>query len=188
MTKATTSLPPSTRQFTTDKLSLGHVLPDILTPGLRIVFCGSAAGKKSAELGLPYAGPGNKFWRTLYAVGLLPEPLGPADYERLPQFGYGLTDINKTEFGADADLSNSGDDPAALRSKIEQYQPAILAFTAKRPAKSFLRREVDYGCQDERRGVTRPYGLPSPSGLAIRYWDETWWRQLAEAASLGKSI
>ena len=36
-----------------------HILPDVLVPNLKIVFCGSAAGTKSAKLGLPYAGPGN---------------------------------------------------------------------------------------------------------------------------------
>src|SRR3546814_13773735 len=52
--------------------SRAPVLPDVLAPGLRLVFCGSAAGRKSAELGAYYAGPGNKFWPTLYEIGLTP--------------------------------------------------------------------------------------------------------------------
>lgn len=158
-----------------------HILPDVLATGLRVIFCGSAVGKKSAELGLPYAGPGNKFWPTLHSAGLLPEPLGPPDYLRLPEFGFGLTDINKTEFGADSVLSKEADNPAALREKIEKYQPRILAFTAKRPAQSFLGRQVEYGVQEDQIDDTRLYVLTSPSGLAIRYWDEKWWRRLAEA-------
>ena len=74
----------------------GYVIPDVLAPNLKIVFCGSAVGPKSAELGLPYAGPGNKFWPTLYTAGLTPTALAPADYKTLPKLGLGLTDLNKT--------------------------------------------------------------------------------------------
>jgi TDG/mug DNA glycosylase family protein len=161
----------------------GHILPDLLAPGLRVVFCGSAVGRKSAELGLPYAGPGNKFWPTLFAARFLPEKLIPADYLRLLDFGYGLTDLNKTEYGADSDLNASADDADALREKIERVQPRVLAFTAKRPAQSYLGRRTNYGFHDERIGETRIYVLPSPSGLAVRYWDESWWTALADAVS-----
>lgn len=46
------------------------VLPDVLVPGLKVVFCGNAAGTVSARKGAPYAGPGNYFWRALHEVGL----------------------------------------------------------------------------------------------------------------------
>ena len=159
-----------------------HVLPDVLTPGLKIVFCGSAVGRKSAELGLPYAGPGNKFWPTLFAAGFTPTQWGPADFKKLPSLGYGLTDLNKIEFGQDAELTGIGDDTDALRAKINKFKPRILAFTAKRPAIIFLaRKKVDYGFQAERVADTRIYVLPSPSGLAVKFWDAALWRALAEA-------
>ena len=44
------------------------VLPDLLGPGLRIVFCGTAAGTVSAARGAYYAHPQNRFWSALYAV------------------------------------------------------------------------------------------------------------------------
>lgn len=37
------------------------VLPDLLRPGLRVVFCGTAAGAASALSGAYYAGRGNRF-------------------------------------------------------------------------------------------------------------------------------
>lgn len=49
-----------------------HVLPDVLEPGLKIVFCGTVAGRTSALRCAYYAGPGNKFWRMRHAVGLTP--------------------------------------------------------------------------------------------------------------------
>ncbi|MGF1608194.1 MAG: mismatch-specific DNA-glycosylase [Kiloniellales bacterium] len=159
-----------------------HVLPDVLREGLRIVFCGSAAGRRSAELGAYYAGPGNRFWPTLYAVGLTPRLLRPEEFPLLPDFGLGLTDLCKTALGADQALPAAADDPAALRRKIARYRPAVLAFVGKRPAAVTLGRRVDYGAQAERIGVTALFVLPSPSGAARRYWDEEPWRALGLAA------
>ncbi len=80
------------------------ILPDVLAPGLRIVFCGTAAGTVSARRGHYYAHPQNKFWRTLYGVGLTPRLIDPAEYALLPHFGLGLTDIAKTVSGMDKEL------------------------------------------------------------------------------------
>ena len=159
------------------------VLPDTIEPGVVTLLCGSAAGAVSARLGLPYAGPGNKFWPILAEAGLTPRLFSPAEFRELPRHGLGLTDINKTESGADSDLTGSGDDADALLAKIETFRPAILAFTAKRPAQVFLRtafglRRVDYGLQNERLGETEIHVLPSPSGLAIRWWDPSSWHAL----------
>ena len=159
------------------------VLPDIIEPGVTTLLCGSAAGAVSARLGLPYAGPGNKFWPILAEAGLTPRLLSPAEFRALPRYRLGLTDINKTEYGADSDLTGQGDDADALRAKIETFRPAILAFTAKRPAQVFLRssfgvKRVDYGIQDLRLGRTEIHVLPSPSGLAIRWWEPSFWHAL----------
>lgn len=168
----------------------GHVLPDLLAPGLTTVFCGSAAGAASARRGLPYAGPGNKFWPILAEAGFTPELFAPGDYRNLLDLGIGLTDVNKSQSGADSDLTADGDDPLAVLEKIERFAPRLLAFTAKRPAGVFMgavfdRRRVDYGLQPERIGETAIFVLPSSSGLAIRWWDPEPWR---EAAALHRSL
>lgn len=159
------------------------VLPDLLAPGLRLVLCGSAVSAVSAKVRAPYAGPGNKFWPVLHEAGITPRRFQPSEWQRLLKLGIGLTDINKQESGADSALSAAADDPDALARKIEAYRPKWLAFTAKRPAQVFFRntfgiRQVDYGPQDQRLGETRLFVLPSPSGLAIRYWDSTPWHDL----------
>ena len=161
------------------------MLPDLLAPGLVTVFCGSAAGAASARIGAPYAGPGNKFWPMLVETALTPGRVVPADYRVLLDLGIGLTDLNKAESGADSDLTNDGDDPLALLAKIEAHHPRQLAFTAKRPAQSVLdhvfgRVRIDYGPQAQSIGDTEIYVLPSPSGLAVRWWDPAWWHGVAE--------
>lgn len=158
------------------------ILPDVLEPGLRVVFCGSAAGLESARRGAYYAHPGNLFWPTLHAVGLTPHRLAPEAFATLPRYGLGLTDLCKTAAGADAALPRGSDDPEALGAKIAFYKPRILAFTAKRPARVVLGGKVDYGRQEARLGGASVFVLPSPSGLARPYWDLRWWHELADAA------
>jgi TDG/mug DNA glycosylase family protein len=53
-----------------------HKLADLLATDLRVVFVGTAAGRRSAALGHYYAGRGNRFWRTLFDIGLTPRRFG----------------------------------------------------------------------------------------------------------------
>ena len=161
-----------------------YIIPDLLAPGLKLVFCGSALGTASARARAFYAKPGNKFWPTLHAVGLTPRRFAPAEYPALLDLGIGLTDLNKTQSGNDIALSPEHDDPAALAAKIARHRPAILAFTAKRPAQVFLRAQFGiatpppYGLQPQQCGDTRLFVLPSPSGRAGSFWDIAPWQAL----------
>src|SRR4051794_30853339 len=101
-------------------MSQAHALPDVLQLGLRVVFCGTAAGTKSASLGAYCAGPGNSFWATLHTVGLTPRQLAPAEFKLLPTYGVGLTDIAKYRAGNDAALAGSDFDAPAFSTKLER--------------------------------------------------------------------
>lgn len=163
---------------------MAEILPDILAPGLRLVVCGSAAGTRSAELGAYYAGPGNRFWDTLYRVGLTPSVLRPADFRSVLTYGIGLTDIVKTGFGPDSGLRAANFDREGLRRRIESFQPRILAFNGKRSASAFLGGPVIYGHQPNQSiAATQLYVAPSTSGAARGFWDESYWHLVAEAAS-----
>ncbi len=157
----------------------------MLAPGLRLVFCGTAAGAVSAARGCYYAHPQNKFWRVLYAVGLTPRRLDASEFAELPRFGLGLTDIAKTVSGMDKQLPAGALGRAAcaaMAKRIARAKPGILAFTSLTAGRRFLRREAGFGEQQERIGATRLWLLPSPSPVANWNWDEEWWRALAEAA------
>jgi TDG/mug DNA glycosylase family protein len=163
-------------------LPSSHLIPDLLEPGLKLVFCGTALGRKSAEARAYYANPTNLFWRALHEVGLTPERLRSADYPRLLEHGIGLTDLSKRHFGNDAELPDGAFDRSALREKMVLHRPAVLAFTSKTGAGAFLDRptgQIVLGEQAERIGETRIFVLPSPSGSARRYWDLTAWEELA---------
>jgi TDG/mug DNA glycosylase family protein len=158
---------------------LVSVLPDLLARDLAVVFCGTAVSAASARRRAYYAGPGNRFWRTLFEVGLTPRRLEPEEYESLREFGLGLTDLAKTVSGSDRILADDHFDRARLGDVIRQFSPRILAFTSKRAAEEFLRHPVDYGVIQEKIGTTVLFALPSPSGAARGYWDMERWRELA---------
>jgi double-stranded uracil-DNA glycosylase len=160
---------------------MADVLPDLLRPGLRVVFCGTAAGTASARAGAYYAGPGNAFWATLHSTGLTPVRLTPGEFARLPDFGIGLTDICKVLHGSDQEVGVGEFDAVGLESRIADTEPANLAFNGKNAGRGALSRGVDYGLQSERIGGAAVWILPSTSGAARRYWDVEPWRELARA-------
>jgi|SRR5665811_209546 len=162
---------------------MAGVLPDVLRPGLRVVFCGTAVGTASARAGAYYAGPGNVFWTTLHSIGLTPVRLSPVEFEQLLAFGIGLTDICKVLHGSDHEVGTGGFDVAGLEARIAAVEPANLAFNGKNAARGALDRRVDYGLQPERIGSAAVWVLPSTSGRARRYWDAGPWRELARACA-----
>jgi double-stranded uracil-DNA glycosylase len=170
-----------------DTQSSPPVLPDLLRPGLNIVFCGTAPGTTSARRGEYYAHRQNKFWPTLHAIGLTPRRLQSSEFHLLLDWGVGLTDLAKNAYGMDKELPpGSLGEPARerLRERILKHQPAILAFTSLTAGRSYLRRSADFGEQDEAIGATRIWLLPSPSPAANWNWGahERWWRALGERA------
>ncbi len=165
-----------------------YIVPDVLESGLTTVFCGRAPSPESARRRAYYAHFSNKFWEILAESGLTERQLDPEDYALLPRYGIGLTDINKTEFGSDHELSGSGDNPRALVDKIEQFQPRILAFNGKNNFRMFANEAyrtskstpVDYGLQSELTiKSTEIWVLPNTSARARGYWDPVYWYRLS---------
>jgi TDG/mug DNA glycosylase family protein len=156
----------------------------VLEPGLRVVFCGTAAGRVAALRGAPYSGPGNKFWRILFETGLTPELVPYERFRDLPRWGIGLTDVNKTESGSDSDLTAASFDPGGLVARLEGVRPAFVAFNGKRSAQVVLgRTAVSYGPQPETVADARVWVVPSTSGAASGFWDPAPWHALAELVS-----
>ena len=163
------------------------ILPDRLGPGLRVVFCGTAAGAVSARKGHYYAGPGNLFWPMLHEAGFTPRRLAPEEDHLALSFGLGLTDLAKTASGADADIPSEAWDAPALFAKITVCKPQMLAFTSLTAARLAL------GRKDARPGPLPPdpqlpdlalWALPSPSGRARGHFDPKPWHDLARSTEL----
>ena len=157
------------------------VLPDVLEPGLLVVFCGTAVGAKSAQIGAYYAGHVNQFLEVLFRTGLMPRKLNPHEFHNLAKYGIGLTDLAKISFGSDKAISSSDLDIPSFCSKIKRFTPKVVAFNGKASARAFFGHSVDCGGpkRDERIGETVIFVLPSTSAVARKYWDELHWRELA---------
>ena len=167
-----------------------HVLPEQLRPGLALVFCGTAAGRKSALAQAYYAHGQNKFWRTLHAVGLTPRLFTPQEYPLLAELDIGLTDIAKFAFGMDHQLPKDAlgvEAAEALRRRIRKFAPRHLAFTSLNAGRAVVGRIARAGEQPEKLGQTRVWILPSPSPLADNHWDIAPWQALATAVKAGRS-
>lgn len=151
------------------------VLPDVLEPGLRLVFCGMAAGLTSARLGAYYARPGNRFWPALAQAGFTPRLFRPEEFRLLAGRGIGLTDLGKGQQGVDRQVVITDQDRARLRDAILRVAPRALAFTSKSAAALFLqRRDLTFG--EVPAGLLPPgfppiHVLPSPSGSNNGNWD-----------------
>ena len=161
-----------------------HVLPEQLRPGLRLVFCGTAAGRKSALEGAYYAHGQNKFWNTLHMVGLTPRLFAPQEYPLLDALDIGLTDIAKFTFGMDHQLPKDAlgvEAAQALRKRISQFAPRHLAFTSLNAGRTVMGKPAIAGPQPQMLGETQVWILPSPSPLASNHWDVAPWNALAKA-------
>ena len=160
----------------------------MLAPGLRVVFCGTAAGEVAARVGAPYAGPGNRFWWVLHEVGLTPRELDPREFRDLPRWGIGLTDVAKHAVGGDSTLRASDFDGPAVVEKVERYAPLIIAFVGKRAAGEVVGKPSRYGSQEVSIGSSAVWVVPSTSGAARGFWDIEPWHDLAAVCRAGQTV
>ncbi len=159
-----------------------RLLPDVVAPGLRVLFCGINPGLASAFTGHHFARPGNRFWPALHDSGFTPRRLVPAEQSALLPLGLGITNVvarataRADELSAD-ELVEGG---ALLRAKVDRLRPAwlaVLGVTAYRSAFGVPRAVV--GPVDEPWGDTRVWVLPNPSGLNAHWTPVTIAAELA---------
>ena len=145
-----------------------RTIPDLIAPGLKVLFCGINPGLYSGATGLHFARPGNRFWPALYAAGFTDRLLHPSERHELLEAGHGITAIVRRTTATAAELSDEEYRAGrkALERKVRKYSPrwlAVLGIGAYRVG--FDKPKAVIGPQDERIGSTRIWILPNPSGL-----------------------
>ena len=150
----------------------GRFVPDVLGPGLRVLFCGINPGLWSAAVGHHFARPGNRFWKALHLGGLTPRLLVPDEEGELLGLGLGVTNLVERATAGAADLGpdelRSGE--ARLIAKVAATRPrvvAVLGVGAYRTA--FDRPKATVGPQPDPIAGSRAWLLPNPSGLNAHY-------------------
>ena len=150
----------------------GRFVPDVLGPGLRVLFCGINPGLWSAAVGHHFARPGNRFWKALHLGGLTPRLLAPDEEDELLALGLGITNLverataGAADLGA-AELRAGGARLAAMAATARPQVVAVLGVGAYRTA--FGRPRAAVGPLPEPIGGSRAWLLPNPSGLNAHY-------------------
>ncbi|WP_051481191.1 G/U mismatch-specific DNA glycosylase [Paraburkholderia nodosa] len=143
-------------------------LPDIIEPGLSILFCGINPGMRAAATGHHFDGRGNRFWRVLHRAGFTPEEFRPENDRELLQHGFGLTTaVSRATARAD-ELSRAEIQAAAAQfeRKVQHYAPRFIAFLGKMAlAEMSGKRDIQWGLQSSQFGGACAWVLPNPSGL-----------------------
>jgi TDG/mug DNA glycosylase family protein len=169
-------MPPSRRPERPTPAQLaaaaGSTVPDVIGPGLRVLFCGINPGLWSGAVGHHFARPGNRFWPALAGSGFTDGQLEPAEEDRLLAAGLGVTNLvmrataTADELRPDELVAGA----AALEAKAAEHRPkfvAVLGIGAYRTG--FGRRNARIGRQPELLAASGLWVLPNPSGLNAHY-------------------
>jgi len=146
----------------------GKPLPDVIAPGLDVLFCGINPSLTSAARRHHFARPGNRFWPALHLAGLTPRRLAPEEDRELLRHGLGVTNLvdRPTRTAAELRPEELRDGAAALAALVAAHRPrvlAVLGITAWRLAAG--RPRAVLGVQPERIGGALTWVVPNPSGL-----------------------
>jgi TDG/mug DNA glycosylase family protein len=151
----------------------GKSVPDLIAPGLKVLFCGINPGLYTAAVGHHFARPGNRFWPALHQAGFTPRRFSPFEEQELLRSGYGIVNIvQRATARADEltteELAGGGRE---LVEKVRVFKPkfcAILGLTAYRAA--FSHPGALPGPSPEKMaGISFAWVLPSPSGINASY-------------------
>jgi double-stranded uracil-DNA glycosylase len=149
-----------------------RTIPDVVGPGLDVLFCGINPGLYSAATGWHFARPGNRFWPALHLSGFTPRQLRPDEQDELLTFGLGVTNIVSRASARADELSvlELRDGAERLAGLVERVAPRVLAvvgISAYREA--FRQPKAVMGEQATTVGGARVWVLPNPSGLNAHY-------------------
>jgi double-stranded uracil-DNA glycosylase len=172
-------------------------LRDRIKPGVRVLFVGINPGVRSAETGHHFAGYSNRFWKLLFDSRLVPEPITCEDDDRLPEFGYGITNIVPRPSPGMTDLRPDEYQRGArvLREKVETFKPKVLALVGVTVYRALMLSlgDKEAATRPVKLGLQKPHPslpasifvLPNPSGRNANFsYDE----MLASFRSLRRAL
>lgn len=179
---------PVTRTSSPSPKQPESAIPDVLGPGLRVLFCGINPGRVSAAAHAHFANPRNDFWRLIHAAGFTPRLLEPQEQFELLEHGIGVTNAASRTTPGSGDLRRSDFAGAAdrLEAIADRLRPRWIGFVGKEAYRGPFNERPELGEQERRLATTRLFVLPStsPANAAVP-WDERlrWFRQLADLSA-----
>jgi TDG/mug DNA glycosylase family protein len=152
--------------------SVGKTVPDVLAPGLRVLFCGINPGLYTAAVGHHFARPGNRFWPALHQSGFTNRLLSPFEEHELLNSGLGITNVvaHATASAAELTPEDFKRGGRILTTKIKRFQPRVIAILGVGAYRMALARpKAVIGEQIQTLAGARVWVLPNPSGLNANY-------------------
>ncbi|MCC6677659.1 MAG: G/U mismatch-specific DNA glycosylase [Phycisphaerales bacterium] len=149
-----------------------ETVPDIIGPGLAILFIGINPGLYSGATGHHFARPGNRFWPALFRAGLTPRQLHPSEEMELLEYGIGLTKFVHRATATAAELTDEEVRKGGARVKrmAARYRPKVACFLGVGAYnQAYGLKGTAVGLQTDRLGPAELWVLPNPSGLNANY-------------------
>jgi TDG/mug DNA glycosylase family protein len=153
-------------------MSTTKPLPDIVGPGLSVIFCGLNPGLSAAASGHHFVGRSNRFWRVLHLAGFTPLQIAAEDDASLLAYGLGITSVVERPTAGVDDLARSEFVAAAAGFEpwVRRHAPRHVAFLGKAAYGAMMgRRSVPWGRQDQPFGGAVAWVLPNPSGRNLAF-------------------
>ena len=145
-----------------------RTLADTVGPGMRLLVCGVNPSWYSADAGVGYARPGNRFWPAAMAAGIVTVDRDPV--AALVDHGVGMTDFVKRPSRTAAEVTG-----AEYRRGFERVErlvtwlrPGAVLFTGLSGWRDAVNPKAVAGVQPEAIGGRPAYVMPSTSGLNAR--------------------
>jgi len=144
-------------------------LRDRIRPGVEVLFVGINPGVRSALTGHHFAGFSNRFWKVLYEAGLVPEPITFEDDDRLPDWGFGITNI-VARATPGIDTLRPHEYVAGrkrLLQKVRRFRPRVVALVGVTVFRAMFpehKGAVELGVQEQTLGDSVVFVLPNTSG------------------------
>ena len=142
---------------------------------MRALFVGINPGIRSAQTGHHFAGFSNRFWTLLFESGLVPERVTSQEDDRLPEWGYGVTNLipRPTPGIETLRLDEYIAGARVLRRKVRRWQPPVVALVGVTLYRSLFpkapRTPPATGLRAESFEGARVFVLPNPSGRNANY-------------------
>ncbi len=150
----------------------GRTVPDVVAPGLDVLFVGINPGLYSGAVRHHFARPGNRFWKVLAGAGFTDRVLSPFEERELLACGSGITNVVARATAGANELSPDELRAGArrLEAKVRRLHPAFVAFLGLGAYRVALDRpRATIGPQEDPFGGSRAWLLPNPSGLNAHY-------------------
>lgn len=181
-------MPKQSRPSPPASAEAASAVPDVLAPGLRVVFCGINPGRVSAAAAAHFANPRNDFWRLLHATGFTPRVVRPEEQFDVLGLGIGLTNaaMRTTPGSGDLRSADFADSAERLDRIARDYRPDWIGFVGKEAYRGTFGQRPELGVQERRLADTRLFVLPStsPANAAVPWLErERWFQELAGRSS-----